>query len=185
MLNKQFKERDIQRMRNLIRGEYGAKTTTFIGELDEEVEHSEGDVWTEKGRQWTIKDGIKQPVTKMDEATRYNRVPMFCPKCNNSMSHRNDIFAYKKHKTCFDCLLDAEQELKKSGKWDEHQKKTHNDYIDSIIEDFRDFVKGSSNMSNGVVHDNGTIESVSGNAQKILDEQLKKSIEILESKKVS
>ena len=40
--------------------------STQIGYTKEYVEHKEGDVWEENGKQWTIKNGIKQTVTKLD-----------------------------------------------------------------------------------------------------------------------
>ena len=29
--------------------------------------HEEGDMWEEDGRTWTIKDGIKQNITRLDK----------------------------------------------------------------------------------------------------------------------
>ena len=42
-------------MRNIITKDYSAKTSTQIGYTKEYVEHKEGDVWEENGKQWTIK----------------------------------------------------------------------------------------------------------------------------------
>jgi hypothetical protein len=33
----------------------------------QEEEHKEGDIWEQGGRTWTIRDGIKENVTKLDK----------------------------------------------------------------------------------------------------------------------
>ena len=67
MLQREFRERDVQRMRNIIKKEYTAKTTTQVGYTKSFVEYKEGDVWEENGKQWTIKNGIKQTITRFDK----------------------------------------------------------------------------------------------------------------------
>ncbi len=67
VLKKQFAEKDIQRVRNLVKGKAGEKITHGIGYTKEIEDHVEGDVWQEDGRTWTIKDGIKQNITKLDK----------------------------------------------------------------------------------------------------------------------
>jgi len=67
MLQKEFKDRDVQRMRNLITKDYTAKTTTQVGYTKTQIDHKEGDIWEEKGKTWTIRDGIKENVTKLDK----------------------------------------------------------------------------------------------------------------------
>ena len=59
-LKKQFAEKDVQRLRNLVKGTNGANTTIAAGYQKEEVERKEGDVWEQDERTWTIKNGIKQ-----------------------------------------------------------------------------------------------------------------------------
>ena len=81
ILKKQFQKRDVERLRNLIKGKSGEKTTSGIGyKGDVEIEHKEGDVWEEDGKTWTIKDGIKENITKLDKFKKV-AVPIFCPKC--------------------------------------------------------------------------------------------------------
>lgn len=67
-LNKQFTERDVNRMRNLIQGKHGDKVGQSVGYSKQEKDYKEGDVWEEDGRKWTIKEGIKQNITKLDKA---------------------------------------------------------------------------------------------------------------------
>ena len=66
VLKKEFKHRDVERLRNLVQGKYGDKTTMGTGYSKAKEFHNEGDVWEEDGRTWTIKNGIKQNITKLD-----------------------------------------------------------------------------------------------------------------------
>jgi 23S rRNA-/tRNA-specific pseudouridylate synthase len=67
MLQREFKGKDVQRMRNIITKDYTAKTATQIGYSKTQIDHKEGDVWEENNKQWTIKNGIKQTVTRFDK----------------------------------------------------------------------------------------------------------------------
>ena len=71
VLKKEFKKKDVERLRNLVKGKYGEKTGQSIGYKKEEKFHNEGDVWEENDRTWTIKDGIKQNITKLDEIKKH------------------------------------------------------------------------------------------------------------------
>jgi hypothetical protein len=65
-LKKEFKQRDVERLRNLVKGKYGERTTMGTGYTKAKEFHNEDDVWEEDGRQWTIKNGIRQNITKLD-----------------------------------------------------------------------------------------------------------------------
>ena len=122
MLQKDFKQRDVQRMRNLIKKDYNAKTTTQAGYTKQHVERKEGDVWEENGKQWTIKNGLKQTVTRFDKLKESLILPITCPNCGQAM--KNDTLNKKMwpiHKTCFDCVIKKEDELKRTGKFKEYQ----------------------------------------------------------------
>ena len=134
-LNKQFKEKDVQRLRNLITGKHGAKTTTSIGYTKAEEFHKEGDIWESDGRTWTIKDGIKQNITKLDKAKKAHVIPLLCPCCKKVMKKRIDKPTYNLHKKCFDCQALVEHEIRKSGKLEEYTHKLNNDYIDHNIDE--------------------------------------------------
>ena len=72
-LKKDFQERDVQRLRNLIQGKYGEKTRSSVGFTNKQEFHKEGDVWVENGRTWTIEDGIKQMQTLLINRADYVR----------------------------------------------------------------------------------------------------------------
>ena len=97
VLKKEFQKRDVERLRNLVQGKYGEKTRTSVGFSKAEEFHAEGDIWEADGRTWTIKNGIKQNVTKLDAAKKALRVPLTCPKCGGSMKHHLSKKMYKIH----------------------------------------------------------------------------------------
>ena len=85
MLKKEFKRKDVERARNLIRGKTGASTGTQIGYKKEIKNYKEGDTWTEGKKTWTIKNGIKQTVSKLDAIKKEIFMPLSCPCCNKIM----------------------------------------------------------------------------------------------------
>lgn len=82
-------------------------------------EHKEGDVWEGlDGRMWTIKNGIKQTVTKLDAA----KTPWFCPQCQKAMSHRFDTKSYNTLGKCYDCAIKEETKMRYEGTWEEYAR---------------------------------------------------------------
>ena len=79
-LKKEFSKKDVQRARNLITGDTNSRTSQGIGYTKKYEHHKEGDIWEEDGRKWTIKNGIKQNVTKMDKFKKMGKIPLFCPE---------------------------------------------------------------------------------------------------------
>ena len=66
MLKKEFNRKDVTRARNLLTGKSGASSETQIGYEKKRVDYKEGDTWKENGKTWTIKDGLKQTISKLD-----------------------------------------------------------------------------------------------------------------------
>ena len=99
VLKKQFSEKDIQRVRNLVKGKSGERITHGIGYSKDVEDHVEGDIWEENHRKWTIKDGIKQNITKMDKFKKTS-VPLFCPSCKHVMDKQLDPFYFKSYGSC-------------------------------------------------------------------------------------
>jgi hypothetical protein len=122
-LQREFRERDVQRMRNLITKDYGAKTGVQIGYTKEYVERKEGDVWEENQKTWTIKNGIKQTISKLDSVKKILQLPLVCPKCSKHMKNfEMNRKMYSIHKMCYDCVIEFETELKRLGKYREYEK---------------------------------------------------------------
>ena len=185
VLKKQFKQKDVQRLRNLLTKKYGDKTTVGVGYTKQQEFYSEGDVWEEDGRKWTIKNGIKQNITKMDEAKKAHVMPLFCPTCNKLMVTHRDKNYYMIHKKCLNCVIDFETELRRIGAWDEYERKIQNQEIDSFISEFKAWIEDSLTESNqGFISEDGHIEKWVGgpNKQRVLDD-LHKTIEYLSSLK--
>ena len=111
VLKKQFQEKDVQRLRNLMTGKYGDKTIQSVGYRKAEVTHKEGDIWEEDGRKWTIKDGIKQNITKLDKFKKA-AVPLFCPSCGTIMNKQLDPHYFKAYGACLDCVKKKETQIK-------------------------------------------------------------------------
>ena len=80
-LQREFNQRDVQRMRNIITKDYTAKTITQVGYSKAQIDYKEGDIWDENGKKWTIKNGIKQTVTRFDklkESIEKSNQDLFC-----------------------------------------------------------------------------------------------------------
>jgi hypothetical protein len=185
VLKKEFKQKDVQRLRNLLTKKYGDKTTVGIGYTKQQDFHKEGDIWEEDGRKWTIKNGVKQNITKMDEAKKAHVMPLFCPSCNQMMKTHRDKNYYTIHKKCLNCVVNFETELRRIGAWEEYQNKIHNSEIDGFINEFKSWVEDSLTESNqGFISEDGHVERWLGGADKnrVLGE-LDKTIEYLSSLK--
>jgi bacterioferritin-associated ferredoxin len=121
MLQREFKGKDVQRMRNIITKDYTAKTTTQVGYSKAQINRKEDDVWDENGKKWTIKNGIKQTVTRFDKLKEAINLPLTCPKCGKAMkNHSLNKKMWPLHKMCFDCVAVMETELKRTGQYEEY-----------------------------------------------------------------
>ena len=84
-----------------------------------EQERKEGDVWeTSDGSEWTVKNGIRQKVTKLDTA----KTPWWCPHCSKPLNHRIDVKFYHTRGYCLDCHTKTETEIRRLGKWEEYER---------------------------------------------------------------
>jgi hypothetical protein len=166
-LKKEFKRTDVNRMRNLIQGKTGASTGTQIGYKGKQVEYKEGDVWTENKKTWTIKNGIKQTISKLDKVKKEVFMPLCCPKCGDVMKKRLDKPNYKIHKTCHDCVVEFEHKLRINGKYDDYRKQLQNNNNLARIDEFESYLLNTINASNdGFVSEDGVIERWVGGVDK-------------------
>ena len=178
MLKKEFKRKDVNRARNLIMGKTNASTGTQIGYNTKQTDHKEGDVWTEGRKTWTIKNGIKQTVSKLDKLKKEVFMPLSCPCCNKIMKHRLDKPNYKIHKKCWECVLKMESKMQ-HGDGEEYKKyikqlKLKNKL--SILEQTENYLLDVVNTSNsGYVSEDGVIEKwVGGINKKEFTKEIKK-----------
>ena len=168
LLKKEFKERDVNTARNLIKKDYTAKTQQGIGYQKAYEKHVEGDVWEEGGKQWTIKNGLKQNITKLDSIKKASRVPLTCPKCGTSMNYHLHKKMYKIHKMCFDCVIDMEGELRLAGLYDQYEKQMMYGNMEAFAKDIEAWVLESLSTDDSFVTEAGDIEDWKSNtaAQK-------------------
>ena len=164
MLKREFKERDVQRMRNIIKKEYTAKTVTQVGYTKTQTEHKEGDVWEENGKKWTIKNGIKQTVTRFDELKKVINLPIACPSCGKAMkSNTLNKKMWPIHSKCFDCVITYETELKRQGKFEEYVKNLVSGGVKQYIKDLEDaLVDFNNEVDDQFVTEQGDIETWKG-----------------------
>jgi hypothetical protein len=167
MLKKEFKRKDVNRARNLLMGKTGASTGTQIGYNKEIKEHKEGDIWIENRKTWTIKNGIKQTVSKLDRIKKEVFVPLCCPKCSKIMKHRLDKDNYKVHKTCHDCVVEFEHKLKIKGKYKDYIKNLKINNSLDIVDEMESYLLDAINTSDsGFVSEDGVIERWIGGTNK-------------------
>ena len=160
MLKKEFKRKDVERARNLITGKTGASTGTQIGYNNKTEDYKEGDVWTEGRKTWTIKNGIKQTVSKLDVVKKEVHIPLCCPNCGKVMKKRLDKPNYKIHKKCFDCVIDFEGRLKHvPGRYEKYIKELELKNKLTSLDKIEDMLLDIANTSNsGFVSEDGVIE---------------------------
>jgi hypothetical protein len=176
LLKKEFKSRDVNRARNLIKKDFSAKTVDGIGYQKAHEVRNEGDIWEENGRTWTIKDGLKQNITKLDAAKKALQIPLKCPKCGGTMNYHLSQKMYKIHKMCFDCVINYEAELRKAGLYEAYEKAMIQGSLRAFLVDVEQYILDSINTVDTFVTEQGDIEDWKGNKTKTdneLSEHLK------------
>ena len=167
MLKKEFKRKDVDRMRNLITGKANNSSEVQIGYKKEIKEYKEGDVWTEGRKTWTIKNGIKQTVSKLDKIKKEVFTPLCCPECGKVMKHYLDINNYKIHKKCHDCVIKFEHKLKIKGTYNQYVENLKINNKLSIIDKTEAYLLDIVNSSNdSFISEQGDIERWIGGIDK-------------------
>jgi hypothetical protein len=179
LLQKEFKQSDVQRIRNLVSGNQGEATQTQVGYSRKHIDRKEGEVWEENGKSWTIKNNIKISVSKLDTAKKYARTPLLCPDCSKPMKTEYDKKMFMVHKICFDCTIKMETQLKIEGKYQEYEdkqvKSNANFMLDEFVNGFDSFLD-SMDSNNGFITEHGDIEDwhvKALNKQKIREQVMK------------
>jgi hypothetical protein len=186
VLKKQFAEKDVQRLRNLVKGKHADKSQVSVGfSKGQELYHTEGDTWTEGDKTWTIKDGIKQNVTKLDAAKEAINLPIFCPSCKKIMKPHLDKKWFSMYKRCFNCQIDFETSLRTQGLWEEYQTFLHNSDVEGLIKEFELWINEEieHNDIQSYVTEAGDIEKWTGSTKNKLLESKEETIKYLRSLK--
>lgn len=172
LLKKEFKQSDVQRARNLVNKDFTSGTKIQTGYRKVNKRYKEGDVWEDNGKTWTIKNGIRQNITKLDKAKKALRIPLTCPKCGGSMKHHLSQKMYKIHGFCLDCTIEMEANLRKIGLYEEYEKKIMTGNISTFADDIENWVLESINDSTNMVTEDGTIEDWGGMNKEYKDKIL-------------
>lgn len=163
LLKKEFKYRDVQRARNLIKKDYHAKTVEGVGYQKAFEERKEGDVWEEDGKTWTIKDGIKQTISKLDKIRKKVAKPLHCPKCKTVMNYHLHEKMWKIHGICFDCVIDMEAGLRKLGKFESYERAMITGNLNSWAKDMEQFLTEALDEKETYVTEAGDVEDWDAN----------------------
>ena len=177
-LKKEFSKRDVQRMRNLITGKSGDRTQVQAGYEKTQQNYKEGDIWEEDGKKWTIKNGVKQSITKLDKFKHLISLPLTCPSCKKPMKS-DDINKkmYSIHKMCLGCVVEMETKLKAEGKYQDYEKNIINSNRIASLEDFEKALDAWLEEKDTFVSEQGDIENWSGGDKTKAYEEIKKKIQ--------
>jgi hypothetical protein len=181
LLKKEFKHSDVQRVRNLVNKDFTGKTKFQTGYKKAYEYHTEGDIWEENGKQWTIKNGIKQNITKLDNFKKQAHIPLTCPKCGGPMKHHLAKKMYRIHGFCFDpCTVEMEAGLRKAGLYQQYEKRMMSGNMRAFADDIEAWVTETISTSDNFVTEDGTIENWAGMSKIKMDEILKGMKEYVE-----
>lgn len=166
ILKKEFKKSDVDRVRNLIKKDFNSSTKLQVGYKKTSKRYKEGDIWEDDGKKWTIKNGLKQNITKLDSAKKAVRIPLVCPVCGKPMKHHLDKKMYKIHGFCFDCTVKMEHKLRIAGLYKKYEKRMMEGNLRSFISDIEQWAEDAVNMSSNFVTEAGDIEEWKSNSGK-------------------
>ena len=177
-LKKEFSKSTVKRMRNIIAGNANDRTQTQVGWEKINHDHQEGDVWEDRGKQWTIKNGIKQTMTKLDSLKNLVVMPLTCPSCDRPMKiHHLNKKMYTIHNKCFDCVIEEETKMKIDGTWEEYSKKQMNENKNASLVDFENALEAWMKEKDTIVTEAGDIENWTSTNKTKAYEEIKAYIE--------
>ena len=167
-LNREFQKTDVNRMRNLIQGKADDSTNTQLGYSKKTIDYKEGDIWTENRKKWTIKNGIKQTISKLDAIKKEIFTPLCCPECSKVMKHHLDVNSYRIHKYCHDCLINFEHKLRNNNEYEDYIAKLKSKNNLTLLDEVESYLLNEVNKSNdGFVSEDGRIERWVGGVDKV------------------
>lgn len=134
------------------------------------IEHKEGEVWEESGKTWTIKNGVKKTVSKLESFRKQIITPIACPKCSMKLQSPVHKWAWDLYRMCFNCVVDMEHEIMKAGKLEEYTKALYKANMESFYGDLEQFIEEFSNEKTQIFTEDGTKENWVDNTQKVISE---------------
>lgn len=184
-LKKEFSQSTVQRMRNIITGNSGDRTQIQSGFEKKSIDHSEGDIWEENGKKWTIKNGIKQSISKLQDIKSIIALPLSCPSCSQPMkaSVANKKM-YSIHGKCVNCVAEMETKIKLDGNWQEYKSNMMNLNKNSSLEDFEMALESWVKQNDTFVTENGEVEDWGQTDKSKIYKEIKSNIEKLKNTKI-
>ncbi len=170
LLQKEFNERDLSRIRNLIKKDYNAGTRVQVGYEKDIVEHSEGEIWEENGKTWTIKNGVKQSISKLEQFKKQYLIPLTCPNCSKPMKSQVDEKMYRVHSKCLNCVTEMETKLKIEGKYEEYKNNMLKNNVLGGVDMYKEWLidEASNNDTESFITEDGSKEDW-GKSNKVKD----------------
>ena len=113
----------------------------------------------------TIKNGIKQTVTRFDKLKQTLNLPLTCPKCGKAMKNHNlNKKMWSLHKMCFDCVIVMETELKRTGQYEEYVRNLTTRGIKTYIKELEQVMLevAMEDSNEGFITEQGDIEKWAG-----------------------
>ena len=167
MLKKEFRRADVERARNLIAGKANQSSETQIGYKKKTIKYKEGDIWTENRKTWTIKNGIKQTISKLDKIKKEIFMPLCCPECGRVMKAQKDKPNYRIHKKCLHCVVEFEHKLHCNGEYENYiQELKSNNSLD-MLDEMESYLLNAVNASNEqYISEQGEVERWVGGINK-------------------
>jgi len=178
-MKKSISESKVQRMRNIVTKKYNNKTAISTGYKKIKETYGEGDTWEERGKTWTIKNGIKQNIPKLQIVRDAVMMPLACPQCSSVMKKRLDRKFWKTDKKCFDCVVATEHTVRINDEWEKYQGDKIRANVSSFIGDLKiravDYINNMDNRH--FITEAGDIEAWDGGFdKKYLKESFDKQI---------
>ena len=180
MLKKEFNKKDVNRARNLITGNIDSSTGIQVGYNKKTKNYKEGDIWEEKGKKWTIKNGIKQTISKMDKIKKEIFMPLSCPCCGKVMKKRLDKPNYRIHKKCLHCVIEFEHKLHCNGEYENYIKELKARNSLDMLDEMESYLLNAVNDTNeSYISEQGDVERwVGGINKEKMTEDIIKSAQI-------
>lgn len=178
-------KQNLKRVKNILSGDYTGKISTSIGYQKTNEKHIEGDIWEEEGKTWTIKNGIKRTLTKLDSVRKTVRMPLTCPNCNNIMRSKQDKKSWHIKGICFNCLIQEDTNKIIKGTFKEYEKETiiknMKSYISHVGDYFDDYIDNLDEQH--FITEQGDVEKwTKGITKEKLKELFSKQIEEFKNK---
>lgn len=145
------------------------------------VQHNEGDVWEESGKTWTIKNGIKKTVSKLESFRKEVITPIACPKCSMKLQSPVHKWAWNTYRMCFNCVVDMEHEIMKAGRLEEYTNALYKANMQSFYGDLEQFITEFSKEKVNVFTEDGTKENWVDGTQSVIEEIGKVELENLKN----